>query len=428
MRHLLLLVLLAVTPTWAEDGAKPTEPVASIEPTDDEGFVLLRDSKRRFSIVIPDSWKIKEVESTESYTRFDLDFPGGQHTGRLFVELPLVPYDLRGFPDDARVDLAKDTAKTHFSIRSNQLPHIVYRKEEGDNRMMVVNAFRRDRGNTLTTTVVVRRGELDAVYEPFLRAARTTRVDRPPFPQVPKGYKTTSKRGLRYAVHSAVAIPPKFLVGATQEMRKRFESFHGKLPAAPRGSPAPIFFIHRNNNDAKPLSSEFGDKPSMFLAESTTLRFFATQTAKSQDDRTDDLYSRFGKFLVERRYGTSVPLWVKLGERTTARIGMNTGKKLPWIPSGFYNWSEGLKLDRLDAYPARGEGVTDFGKQSFFYVALFHCGGSKYRNAYRRFLEDIATRYDPQAAAQRHLEPLDYGKLQAAATKFMARGLRVREK
>jgi len=424
MRRLPLFLVILAAPLLAEDD-DPAKPKASLEPSGTDGFVRLRDSKRRYSIVIPATWKVEQAEFTDTFTRFELRYPGSDNRCRLFLELPSRPTGPRGYPASNRKLFASNAAMSRIRIGSDTIPHLIYQKDEGDNVLTVVHAFCLHHGRTVIATIVVPPQDFERVYQPFLHAALTSEINLPPWPSIPEGYKVTTKRGLRFAVHPAVKASTRHTLTTMRAVRKRFEKFHGKLPPTPKGSPAPVVFLHRDNQDAAAVASWLENKPAQFTRGWSTLCCFVVPVAKGDAEGTKALIRHYAGFLLHRRYGTGVPDWVRGGEATVARIETINGKALPRISIGTQGWADGLSLQTLDQLQLGTWEADTRTRQFFFYVAYFRCGGSRYSKAYRAFLDDLATRYDPEAAAKRHLEPLDYAKLKDAATKFMHRGFKI---
>jgi hypothetical protein len=296
-------------------------------------------------------------------------------------------------------------------------------RRKGEDAGTVIQAFPLHRGRTMAVTLAVAIPMFDSVYETILKAALTAATDLPPWPEVPADYATSTKRGLTYAVHPSVTGSIRHFQDVSQATQKNFEKFHGKLPRIARDSPPPVIFIHSSSDQAAAISPDLKGDTRPFLSETTTMRFFATPIQEDDAKGSHDLASAFGQFLIQRRYGTTIPRWVMVGEINVAGVEHDTGKRLPWIAPGHVAWASGIELPRLDKYqPGNEETVPQV---CFFYVAFFHAGGSKYKKAYRAFLDDIATHYDADAAAKRHLEPLGYDKIQAAANKFMHTGFKV---
>jgi len=409
------------------EAKKPTKKPTTTrrkKPSGKGEWVLLQDSRKFLSLQVPDTWSLEEGKSTERLSTFNLELPTGEDKrGTLSMEVTRFPEDIRGYPGLIRRQAEANESVTDVRIRTKHLPHTIYDRETSNDTFTVIQAYHLHQGRTIILTLMVAHEQLEAVYERFLKGALTVQVDLPPWPGIPSNYKTSTKRGLRYATHPSVKGSIKHFQSVTQATQKNFEKFHGKLPKPAKGCPAPIIFIHNSHADATTLAPGIRDNPRLFVNESTTMRFFATPVAKGDVEGSHKLATAFGHFLTQRKYGAAVPRWVLIGEINAAGVEHDTGKKLPWITPGHRAWSDGIDLPSLDGY--KPDGGDTVARVTFFYVGFFRAGGAKYKKAYRAYLTDIATRYDSEAAAKRHLEPLGYARIRAAATKFMHSGYKV---
>ena len=385
----------------------------------------LTDSRGAFSIELPGNWGAEEREAKEGHARFDLDFGAGAEVlAWLSLETQKSALDPRAYPHLVRAQRIKEGKSRKIRIAHKLLPHLVSQTKFGDRNVVLIETFHFYLGRPIIVSLALAPDEFEANYETFLKVALTAKMKTPPWPVIPERYKIKKKGGITYAVHPGVSASLKNLIATTQDAKKRFERFHGKLPRPPKGSNGAVIYVHANQEEVKrSFNPDLEDTSHPFLVDSTSLRAFALPV--QEDDRTGSMRASTGMvhFLARRYYGVEVPRWVTSGESSAASVQFYTDKKLPWITAGHRSWSDGIQLPMLNGYKA-DEGETA-GRKSFFYVVFFRRGPSKYRKAYRAFLKDIATRYDPDAAAARHLEPLGYSTIQSAATKFMFDGLKI---
>jgi len=447
MRWILLLLFLAV-PIYSQDDdddddessieVESDEPDTEDEPENAEAkptkkttrpagkgeWIRITRKDSPLSVSLIDTWPVSDFQAQKTGWSCAVRHPGAARiTAMLDVGLYDLPNDPRGLPSNIRRGVRDNESITEFRIGSKVLPHIIYDRDRGEHIEVVIQAFKQHRGRTIHIALSIDPTAFDTVYETFLKAAATAEVDLPPFPSAPENYKTSTKRGITYAVHPSVKGSLKHFQSVTQAAQKSFEKFHGKLPKIPRDAHAPITFIHSNQEQAGRIAPGLEKEIRPFVNEVTTLRFFATPVRADDNQGSHNLATAFGQFMLGRKYGSAVPRWALVGELNVAGVEYEIGKRLPWIPAGVAQWANGIQLPRLDTYnPGNEDSVP---RVCFYYVAFFHAGGSKYKKAYRAYLTDLATHYDPAAAAKRHLEPLGYDRIQSAATKFMHSGCKI---
>lgn len=137
-----------------------------------------------------------------------------------------------------------------------------------------------------------------------------------------------------------------------------------------------------------------------------------------------------GEFNTLWRWGSSLPNWVRVGERIVVGNIYQTGRDLPFVTAERLGWRDGLTLHPLPelTQEACDRDWTAFHRQAFFYVAFLRAGPSNYRAAYRAFLDDIRRSCDPPGAVKRHLGSLGYDRLRDDAARFMRTRMVLAEK
>ncbi len=128
-------------------------------------------------------------------------------------------------------------------------------------------------------------------------------------------------------------------------------------------------------------------------------------------------------------YGSRRPRWIIAGEGIVAAAELQTGKRLPNIIEWWFRFLPNT-LHPLRTVRQMGQnGDKGFANHAFGYVCFFRAGPSKYRKAYKAFLEDFRQNGDPEAAEEKHLGVFDQDELKEKATQFIRYKLRmVKEK
>ncbi|MHC4940886.1 MAG: hypothetical protein ACYTHK_18240 [Planctomycetota bacterium] len=370
-------------------------------------------SSRKFlTLPVPRDWAIEETVVRDDRLEFEVRYPGGKRAAVLDVRL------IQGWsPPPAGLLLnylrGEIERKHDAELRTEPLLHVFGRQKD---EWVALTTAPRVRGNQFLMTLVVAVDEQKLVVPEYFAAVPRVDSGLPDYVQIPKNYKVKKKGWAQWAVHPSVGGDSRDAMKIVNDAEKRFTKFHGK---APKSAGLPTIFLHRSHTQGVSLHKPLGEAKNSWDDDSRGVRFFLRVVGNSPADRAG-LACGVSSFLFARRYGTNVPEWARLGEFDLGSVLAYEGLKPPKIHRGFAAWEEGLHtplLTELAEIP-QGKQSEVQRRQGFFYVLFFHYGPSKYKKAYKKFLDELSECGDPAIAMRKHLEPLGYGKLQEECDKY----------
>ena len=293
------------------------------------------------------------------------------------------------------------------------VPHIVLRRGVDPADRVSVLAFRRIRGNPLRLSLLCDLRDFDDAYADFLEATATLEADLAFWPPVPDDYKTKKKGRYLIAVHPSVRSTRE-IERVLRDRERSFVKMHGKLPKPDRNAPV-VIYVHSDKSQARAISEEAAGSRDGFYEDHRHGRLFVVTTGK--DDRAGPyrLAYYIHGLLLRIQYGRFRPMWFFTGERSVAAAEQATGRALPYLSDGYTQWMIAPLRPLRELEEGGKQAPEDAQKQSFWYVALFRAGPTKFRKAYRDFLEECAETYDTAAAFERHLAPLGLDEIKSAA-------------
>ncbi|MHC4341306.1 MAG: hypothetical protein ACYSX0_13985 [Planctomycetota bacterium] len=410
-----------------EEGEKPAaevkkenwQPAPKRVPGEKHPKVSCEEKTKTYRLMLPDDWVIKERYMKDTVAAFDLLLPGTEKGAQLW----LTKRDNLGDPRGALYNFHAGTAKNLDARKAEAvqkpLPHSVfwYTGNEGD--LVRTTAFVRIKGHSFYLTLKC----TDEDYGPvtrtdFLAAAASLETTLERRPTIPKTYKIKKKGRFLFAIHpkakTSISAAQKILKAA----EKRFTKVHGSLPKPKRGEEN-VIFVHRDREDARSCHEPAADGPSNFYADLYDGRLFIAPVKKEQLEEPGLLAGAAHKLFFILKYGGTRPFWVYNGEQSVGRAEESTGDKLPYLNEGMVDWRKQMTLGKLDRLESIRESQGDsYWRQSFFYVAFFRAGPTKYKKAYQAFLKEFAQTFDGEAALKRHIYSLDQDKLLKAAKEF----------
>ena len=392
---------------------RPDRAAGKRKPGEKHKRVAVVGKKGVYTFKLPDDWVVTPVEAEgTAATSFELRLPGSRGIARLHVYRHKNMGHPRGVP--FRWTARKGETQERFVA---PLPHVITRFQRNGNDVVAADVFRRVRGNLLQVNLVCLADDFVDARQDLLDATRSLTAKLDTWPPTPSGYKTRTKGRYRYVVHPGIKSY-SHVERTISRQAKAFAKFHGALPKAVKGEYETIYVIP-TLSAAKDISEQAAKSTNSTYVDVALPAVFTTPIAKTNLQRTTELAGTTQGLLFVLRYGSHTPLWAWTGERGFTNATLMTGKKLPYLHEGYSSWAAQLALKPLDVIDAyQKENSSDFFQQSFWYVALFRAGPSKYRKAYKAFLKDYAQTGDGEAALKKHIEPLGYGEIKAAATKF----------
>jgi hypothetical protein len=284
-----------------------------------------------------------------------------------------------------------------------------------------ITVFVRSNGRTFELDLQGPKACLEQAGADLLAAAATLKTTAPEWPPITKDYRIVRVGDYRLAVHRSVSGSAERFESSIRDAQKICDRLHGRMPKPAPGESGPVVYLHSERAQQEailPRLKEVTTPNSLCLSG---LCIFAMSKDPNEEDTAGSLVYTIGEFNTFWRWGTTIPHWVRVGERIVVANLLQTGKDLPCVTAERLGWRDGLKLRPLPelTYEASTEDWKAFYRQAFFYGVFFHAGPEESRTAYRAFLDDVRKSCDPDGAMRRHLEPLGYDRLCADAERFM---------
>lgn len=393
---LLLLVLVA-----ASGGSAGAE----------EETQILENEAGTYRMRIPSTWTLGPYDEPGSVIARLCQVPGVSG----FVTLAY--FDLEGVELTPRSQAfleqpykRKDYDATSVEVRTAPFPHLVVLGKRGDVDWVALFGYRRHKGHGLHLRIEAHREAFDQVYEPFIAMALTLEADVESWPSPPEGYKLSKHKDLHFYAHPNVRSRAlKEVARFVGQVERRFEDFHGKIRRSD-DEPTTII-VHRYAGEAKHLSEAAAGAVCGAWAEPCQRRAYAIQLSEKRSTAHATLARALIGLLLAERYAAYLPAWVGAGEGWRAWSWARTEGKGPVVTNVWKQNYKGIRL-RLDEI----EGIVETDWETYVeharvYVFLFRHGPSKYRKAYRRFLQDVDQDGDVVAALEEHLYSLDLAEM-----------------
>jgi hypothetical protein len=320
------------------------------------------------------------------------------------------------------------------------LPHLFM--ERGDDVTVLTYTRRLCRG--LNVAFFCSRKLYDRVGPALLAAGasvQTTLGRWPAPPALREGYKRREKDGVLFLTAPDVDDKAAGRVQrAVLDVQKWIEKRIGSIDR-PKGEPA-VVYIHAGRVDVKHLDPGATLSSHGNAADPPGRLLFASPFEEEGDNPHLDLVYEAWRLLFREAMGDGEPKWLYVGERALYRNRVLCGKRAPAVPPSFIDDFKGVShplhrlADVLDA-PAATSGNSDFARReaerarwrdyrthAAVYCMFFRVGPSKYRRAYKTFLEHVHATGDVKDA-RRHLHEFDPDDLQQEVADWAARKLTV---
>jgi hypothetical protein len=409
-------------PENAEEPAKPKPlgPAPAREPGQKLEWAVVQDRAKLFSLKLPTDWRHTERRAVQDGFTLSVLLPGIKDGYALTVTDCVWETCPAGGPAWIRGMREEDKGYSGSRIRPQPLPHVQLSYDWEKEEWVRLVAYARSRGRTLELALDVLREHRDFVLPDFLKAAASLKTTRRVWPEIPAGYKVIQANPFRIAVHPGVKASIKHILKTIKAAQKISNRKHKKLPAPTRDEPAPVIYIHRHRKDAVQILPRVAGNSDHVDVCYSGLAMFVFYYPPDAKDPPQFLSGEIGDFNAYRRWGRSVPTWVRIGERRVLRAEYDGGYRLPKMDAGYFRWGEGIDLGLLDELAEKNasDEWDSFAARSMLYVAFFHAGPSKYRKAYAKFLAETRSSCDPRLAFDKHLRSLGLETVREAAEKF----------
>jgi len=248
--------------------------------------------------------------------------------------------------------------------------------------------------------------------------AERLRTSLPDWPPIPKDYEREEKGSFVFAVHPNARKEARDLQKLIRDVERDFRKFHGK---APSNRPAPVIYVHRIHADGLALEPDLKDAKGICWADWSGQRMYVRAAALDQRKDRSEIAHSTARLCFVHWYGTVYPRWAMIGEGTVAgMLAYGDDIRPPALHQGYMGWIDTSPIVPLDkfAYADWQDMEESHSRAAAFYVHFFHFGSSKFRRAYRDFLEDCGRGVDPPAALEKHMAPIGLDKLRQECDDF----------
>jgi hypothetical protein len=367
---------------------------------------------------VPADWKLDEIQGTAAEQRsFGLTMVDQEEGCALNVIDRATDVNPRGGPAwvaSWRNDLAPQ-------LWGEPVPHEFVPPVSAGRDWGRITAFVRANGRTFELDLQGTSACLEQAGADFLAAAATLKAKAPEWPPVTKDYRVTRVGDYRLAVHRSVSEATTPFAGAIRDAQRICDRLYGRMPPPAPGESAPVFYLHSDRAQQEAILPRLKEVTTVHSLCLSGLCIFGMSNDPGGEDPVELIPYTITEFNAFWRWGTTIPMWVRVGERITVANLLQTGADLPRVTAQRLGWREGLTIRplpelTLEAFHKDWKGSH---RQAFFYTVYFRAGPDSCQAAYRAFLDDVRKSCDPDGAARRHLEPLGYDRLCLDAAQFM---------
>jgi hypothetical protein len=389
------LLLLAASFALAQEGADAppavrTTPYPAREPGKKPATVAIR--KKVYSFPLPADWVVRDAEVANAELAWSVLLPGSTET----AELLLVRDETLASPRAAPYyHKESQTWEGETEIRPSPVPRLIVTRPGRD--WMNSYVFFAFRNNPYYFQLSCADEDFVEAEQDIIAAAQGFTADIEIWPTVPKAYETKTEGIWLIAKAPSATAPLAPLISGLKDAEKRFKRQHGTLA---KGEAPIVVLVHASLAEAKKVEPEVSDSSEGFYADVKHRRVFMLPVAKDNVEQQGRLAEAAHGILLMAKYGDTRPNWVWVGECTVARAEAVTGKPLPSLDEGFFQWISKLKLHTLDEVEEmqRSDMLT-WNLESFFYVAMLQAG--KHKKAYHECLAEFGETGDGVAFGRR---------------------------
>ena len=377
-------------------------------------WTAVRSRNEQFTLHVPSDWRLRETPGKGDVVAFEVMAPGARVPATLDVQsvpgqVPPLSLVLDGLADARKHD-------ERARVVPQPRPYALL-ETYGDDPKRTAYVPVRVRGNGFILRLQAIRGDYECFARDYFEIVGRLETSLPDWPVIPDSYETRAKGAFVFAVDPTAHDSLKDLQKIAARTEKSFTKLHGKPP---RDTVTPVLYLHRTHSQGLALMPGLKDATGISHSDYSGQRaFFCEFKADANKDRAD-VAREVAELCYLRRYGLIEPVWIRVGERELAAMREYGNLKPPKVHVGYRDWvgkASIPSLRDLQRTPS-GEFSQEGVYQSVYYVLLFHCGPSRYRSAYRKFLEACVETGDVDGAFDKHFEPLGFDKLQEECDRF----------
>ena len=319
---------------------------------------------------------------------------------------------------------AKKSPET--SVHKEPVPHLLVPHEKGGRKLLGVYAYARRKGRGLHVHLVAGPELALAVKDAYLTSIDSLLCALDRWPAPPEGYTLHEVKGDHYYLHSQVKPRDlKTIQRVVMDTRKRFEAFHG---AVTRPADEPAVFVVFPDEAAALAYDAYAENARYAIWSRPRERRVHTVVVRKADRRVAArLAGEVAEVLLQERYPSPIALWWSRGEAFVAYNAERTGKKGGVVTRGWKDKMKGLTHTLADVEKLRSKKIAEYGEHGRYYVTLMRHGPSKYRKAYRAFLDEVSASGDLDAALAGMWKAVDPAEMLSDAEQYMARKVKVVE-
>jgi len=385
-----------------------------------EDTQLCWSKDKRFSIEVPTSWVVERVPPGTFSLVVDAQVPGLSREVRISLARLEGPY----LTSKAQAHYELETQRKRYKATvaryaPEPVPHIYL--EHGKNRVTLLT-FTRSKCRGLTCFFECRKADFPAVRMACLKAGASAKSTLGRFPPLRlDGYKRSEKDGFVYLIDEKVHKDGLRRVQKTLAyVQKRFAKYHGKI-VRPADEPV-LVYVHSSKSLAPIQAARTASRGNH--SDIFGRRIFTVPLKKGDGPAERDLAHEAWYLFFTEYYGIDEPAWVRRGGSTWMWLEMKTGKKAPLVTESWFRDFTGVQLP-LDALePIRESDWDSYRSHAAAYVLFFRNGPSKYRKAYRTYLEHLLETGDIKDAF-RHLRAFDQANLRDEVAAYVRKKLKV---
>lgn len=403
-------------PPERERATQPEGAAPARKPGAKPKYVAVQDRTKRFTIRLPDDWRLTEdARVKEAPFNFQVTLPGSNRAYFLVEPLQRMG-DPRSCPLRYRENAEKSFEASQVVPGWDPLPHLVADFTRDGDAAKVIWVFLRPSGHGFLLRLECLASDFEFARADALAAAASFEAKLEPHPPVPRNYKTIEKGPFVLASHPAVTGSVDNMLKVAAKHVKKFQKVHGKLPR--RDAPA-VIYVHNDKFQAKPILEAVADSKSEWYVDSLDGRVFVAPFHENDRAKESEFVGAVHALLYVLRYGTTEPLWVYTGEHLIARAEHHANARLPKVAEGYDQWTAVGLLD-LDALPDSRSNWEVYYKNAFCWVAAMRAGPGSCRKPYKKFLADYADACDWEGLTKKHFGDVDMGKLKRDVGKWIA--------
>ena len=381
-----------------------------------------KDPTGKYSIELPPDWTAEARNIKDAVLAFDIACETPRVRATLQVHANNKLGDPRGRPGFERKQRTEQRNANTSDIGQKPLPHLILHTMRNEDEAVQICAYKRIKGNAFTIFIDALKRDYEGAANEILEIAHSFRADVEPWPPIPPKYEAKKKGRFLYLKHPLVKEKIRDIQKAVGKTEKSFAKFHGKLPPA---DPMSQILIHPDREHARSILASVAEGQNDFVIDIAAERLFIVPLNRDPRNNPGHLASAAQRLMFIQAYGSPRPRWIFTGEGVVASAELMTGKRLPNLIEGWYRFLPNTLHPLRTVREMGKKGGQEHAKHAFGYVCFFRAGPSKYRKAYKAFLEDYRKNGDPEAAEEKHIGVFDEDELKEKATQFIRYKLRM---